>query len=112
MESRYCVKEEVAASQFFLDTDNTGVDDDANAGGRHFQLDACFLCKRDMASDRHLFMYRGDAAFCSEDCRQEQVDMDAVLAAPPVAHDATARSSGRRRRRRRRPPRTPSCPPR
>ncbi|CAM0148895.1 unnamed protein product [Urochloa decumbens] len=49
-------------------------------GDRHF-LDACFLCKREITPDRHIFMYRGDAAFCSEDCRQDQRSMDAALKA-------------------------------
>ena len=41
------------ASRFFLAVGK------ANAGGdhRHF-LDACFLCKRDITSDRHIFMYK------------------------------------------------------
>ncbi|KAK8538198.1 hypothetical protein V6N13_096020 [Hibiscus sabdariffa] len=41
----------------------------------HF-LDACFLCKKPLGVDRDIFMYRGDTPFCSEDCRQEQIDID------------------------------------
>ncbi|GMJ06072.1 hypothetical protein like AT4G17670 [Hibiscus trionum] len=41
----------------------------------HF-LDACFLCKKPLGGNRDIFMYRGDTPFCSEDCRQEQIDMD------------------------------------
>ncbi|KAK4769754.1 hypothetical protein SAY87_030286 [Trapa incisa] len=41
----------------------------------HF-LESCFLCKRSLGINRDIFMYRGDTAFCSEDCRQEQIDMD------------------------------------
>ncbi|KAK8520770.1 hypothetical protein V6N13_076908 [Hibiscus sabdariffa] len=41
----------------------------------HF-LDACFLCKKHLGGNRDIFMYRGDTPFCSEDCRQEQIDMD------------------------------------
>ncbi|CAN6202764.1 unnamed protein product [Urochloa humidicola] len=68
------------ASRFFLAGGN------GNAGGegcdrrRHF-LEACFLCKREITSDRHIFMYRGDAAFCSDECRQDQRSMDAALKA-------------------------------
>ncbi|CAN6215344.1 unnamed protein product [Urochloa humidicola] len=72
MEARY-VK---VASRFFL----AGSGNAAGEGNRHF-LDACFLCKREIASDRHIFMYRGDAAFCSDDCRQDQRAMDAALKA-------------------------------
>ncbi len=41
----------------------------------HF-LEACFLCKKPLGSNRDIFMYRGDTPFCSEDCRQEQIEMD------------------------------------
>lgn len=41
----------------------------------HF-LDSCFLCKKTLARNRDIFMYRGDKPFCSEECRQEQIDMD------------------------------------
>ncbi|XP_040381511.1 FCS-Like Zinc finger 7-like isoform X2 [Oryza brachyantha] len=55
---------------------------DGATGGRrrrlHF-LESCFLCKSSIAGDRDIFMYRGDAAFCSDECRQEQMDMDEAL---------------------------------
>ncbi|GMJ00445.1 hypothetical protein like AT4G17670 [Hibiscus trionum] len=41
----------------------------------HF-LDSCFLCKTPLGVDRDIFMYRGDTPFCSEECRQEQIDID------------------------------------
>ncbi|TYI34444.1 hypothetical protein ES332_A03G009400v1 [Gossypium tomentosum] len=41
----------------------------------HF-LDACFLCKKPLGGNKDIFMYRGDTPFCSEECRQEQIDMD------------------------------------
>ncbi|XVF52443.1 hypothetical protein PTKIN_Ptkin05aG0018600 [Pterospermum kingtungense] len=41
----------------------------------HF-LDACFLCKKSLGGNRDIFMYRGDTPFCSEECRQEQIDID------------------------------------
>uniref|UniRef100_A0ACD5V5A6 Uncharacterized protein n=2 Tax=Avena sativa TaxID=4498 RepID=A0ACD5V5A6_AVESA len=41
----------------------------------HF-LDACFLCRKPIASNRDIFMYRGDIPFCSEECRREQMDAD------------------------------------
>ncbi|KAL8196209.1 hypothetical protein R6Q57_025209 [Mikania cordata] len=43
----------------------------------HF-LDACFLCKKPLDHNRDIFMYRGDTPFCSEDCRAEQIDIDAT----------------------------------
>ncbi|XP_010941252.1 uncharacterized protein [Elaeis guineensis] len=50
----------------------------ASAGGHHF-LDACFLCKKPIAANDNVFMYRGDAPFCSEECREEQMEMDEAL---------------------------------
>ncbi|EEF45059.1 FCS-Like Zinc finger 2 [Ricinus communis] len=41
----------------------------------HF-LEACFLCKKPLGDNRDIFMYRGDTPFCSEECRQEQIEID------------------------------------
>ncbi|XP_009592194.1 FCS-Like Zinc finger 1-like [Nicotiana tomentosiformis] len=41
----------------------------------HF-LEACFLCKKALGDNTDIFMYRGDTPFCSEECRQEQIEMD------------------------------------
>lgn len=41
----------------------------------HF-LDSCFLCKKALGGNKDIFMYRGDTPFCSEECRQEQIDME------------------------------------
>ncbi|KAF0903671.1 hypothetical protein E2562_029048 [Oryza meyeriana var. granulata] len=70
------------ASRFYRVKPVTG-----GGGGRrlHF-LESCFLCKRSIAGDRDIFMYRGDAAFCSDDCRQEQMDMDETLEAVARRH--------------------------
>ncbi|XP_051193250.1 uncharacterized protein [Lolium perenne] len=42
---------------------------------RHY-LHACFRCARVLAGNRDIFMYRGDTPFCSEECRQQQIDTD------------------------------------
>jgi len=41
----------------------------------HF-LDACHLCNRRLSDGRDIYMYRGDTAFCSVECRQQQITMD------------------------------------
>ncbi|KAF2299639.1 hypothetical protein P3X46_021731 [Hevea brasiliensis] len=41
----------------------------------HF-LSACFLCKRRLVPGRDIYMYRGDSAFCSLECRQQQMNQD------------------------------------
>ncbi|CAB78770.1 hypothetical protein [Arabidopsis thaliana] len=44
-------------------------------GQPHF-LDSCFLCKKRLGDNRDIFMYRGDTPFCSEECREEQIERD------------------------------------
>ncbi|KAF8652964.1 hypothetical protein HU200_062395 [Digitaria exilis] len=39
-------------------------------------LQRCFLCHRELAEGRDIYMYRGDRAFCSEECRRRQIFMD------------------------------------
>ncbi|KAJ4912526.1 hypothetical protein Rs2_07147 [Raphanus sativus] len=41
----------------------------------HF-LDSCSLCKKRLGNNRDIFMYRGDTPFCSEECREEQINKD------------------------------------
>uniref|UniRef100_A0ACD5UUS8 Uncharacterized protein n=1 Tax=Avena sativa TaxID=4498 RepID=A0ACD5UUS8_AVESA len=55
---------------------------DAEPAGEHGvpALDACTLCSKPLARDSDIFMYRGDTPFCSEDCRDEQMQLDAVYA--------------------------------
>ncbi|KAL7116635.1 hypothetical protein ACP275_03G016600 [Erythranthe tilingii] len=39
-------------------------------------LRVCFLCQRRLIPGRDIFMYRGDSAFCSLECRQNQMTQD------------------------------------
>lgn len=39
-------------------------------------LDSCFLCKKRIGDNSDIFMYRGDTPFCSEECRQQQIEKD------------------------------------
>ncbi|KAF8768585.1 hypothetical protein HU200_007133 [Digitaria exilis] len=58
--------------------------------GVHF-LDACFLCRRPLAGNRDIFMYRGDMAFCSDECRSAQMAADEAAerkATKAVTHGA------------------------
>ncbi|XP_044967927.1 FCS-Like Zinc finger 2-like [Hordeum vulgare subsp. vulgare] len=43
-------------------------------------MDACALCNKRLARDSDVFMYRGDTPYCSEECRHEQMHLDAVCA--------------------------------
>ncbi|KAL4377992.1 hypothetical protein GQ457_02G009450 [Hibiscus cannabinus] len=57
-----------------------------NPGAAAFTLDgdaatasflrSCCLCKRRLAPARDIYMYRGDTAFCSLECREEQMKQD------------------------------------
>ncbi|PAN22364.1 hypothetical protein GQ55_4G014400 [Panicum hallii var. hallii] len=55
-------------------------------GANPHYLGSCLLCKESIACNRDVFMYKGDAAFCSDDCRQEQMDMDEALQAVARRH--------------------------
>ncbi|KAK6258913.1 Zf-FLZ domain - like 4 [Theobroma cacao] len=39
-------------------------------------LRSCCLCKRRLAPSRDIYMYRGDTAFCSSECREQQMKQD------------------------------------
>ncbi|KAL2467999.1 hypothetical protein Fot_51590 [Forsythia ovata] len=41
----------------------------------HF-LRACSFCKRRLIPGKDIYMYRGDSAFCSSECRQQQMTQD------------------------------------
>ncbi|XP_022772310.1 uncharacterized protein LOC111314957 [Durio zibethinus] len=41
----------------------------------HF-LRSCGLCRRRLVPGRDIYMYRGDGAFCSLECRQHQINQD------------------------------------
>ncbi|CAN6280365.1 unnamed protein product [Urochloa humidicola] len=56
-------------------------------GAGHF-LDACFLCRKPLAGNRDIFMYRGDTAFCSDDCRSAQMAADEAAERKALTHGA------------------------
>uniref|UniRef100_A0A2P2QR56 Senescence-associated family protein n=1 Tax=Rhizophora mucronata TaxID=61149 RepID=A0A2P2QR56_RHIMU len=39
-------------------------------------LEACFRCRKPLGHNADIFMYRGNTPFCSEECRQIQIEMD------------------------------------
>ncbi|KAH6796658.1 hypothetical protein C2S52_021212 [Perilla frutescens var. hirtella] len=50
------------------------------SGGSHVDtadfLRSCGLCNRHLAPGRDIYMYRGDTAFCSLECREQQMKQD------------------------------------
>ncbi|KAG7605444.1 FCS-Like Zinc finger 15 [Arabidopsis thaliana] len=39
-------------------------------------LEHCFLCRRKLLPAKDIYMYKGDRAFCSVECRSKQMIMD------------------------------------
>ncbi|KAL6633756.1 hypothetical protein ACP70R_026427 [Stipagrostis hirtigluma subsp. patula] len=71
-------------------------DEDAGEPHRHHHyLDACFGCGRLLGRNRDIFMYRGDTPFCSEECRQHQIEADEAREKRP-RQPAAARSEQQR----------------
>ncbi|EFJ07945.1 hypothetical protein SELMODRAFT_429299 [Selaginella moellendorffii] len=50
--------------------------DDALSERRNKVLRFCCLCKREIVYGRDIYMYRGIQAFCSLDCRDQQITND------------------------------------
>lgn len=48
-------------------------------------LSKCFQCGRLLADGKDIFMYRGDQAFCSQECRYKQIAADERKHRSPVA---------------------------
>ncbi|KAG8059833.1 hypothetical protein GUJ93_ZPchr0002g24098 [Zizania palustris] len=51
---------------------------EGGGGAKAHFLDACFLCRKRLAGNRDIFMYRGDTPFCSEECRRTQMEAEAA----------------------------------
>ncbi|KAK1413420.1 hypothetical protein QVD17_35193 [Tagetes erecta] len=47
----------------------------AGVDNSHF-LEACTLCSKPLGHNTDIFMYRGNNPFCSQECRQEQIEID------------------------------------
>ncbi|KAL0913488.1 hypothetical protein M5K25_016952 [Dendrobium thyrsiflorum] len=61
---------------FSLPATTTFFYEDLSDDEPHDFLDSCFLCKKPLSRNDDIFMYRGDTPFCSEVCREEQIEMD------------------------------------
>ncbi|KAI8566042.1 hypothetical protein RHMOL_Rhmol02G0008400 [Rhododendron molle] len=70
----------------------------AAAAGGSF-LDRCFLCQQKLLPGKDIFMYKGDRAFCSEECRCRQIFIDdnyfplAPMKQPPTSSSSSSSSS-------------------
>ncbi|RAL53989.1 hypothetical protein DM860_004460 [Cuscuta australis] len=61
----------------------------------HF-LEACFLCQRPLSHNIDIFMYRGNTPFCSQECRQEQIEKDEAREKRLKLSSSSSSSSKRR----------------
>ena len=61
------------ASAFFFD-------DELVSERRKQAMDACALCNKLLAREDDIFMYKGDTPFCSDECRHQQMRVDAACA--------------------------------
>ena len=61
------------ASAFFFD-------DELVSERRKQAMDACALCNKLLAREDDIFMYKGDTPFCSDECRHQQMRVDAAYA--------------------------------
>ncbi|CAM0903156.1 unnamed protein product [Alopecurus aequalis] len=43
-------------------------------------MDACALCDKLLVREDDIFMYRGDTPYCSDQCRHQQMRLDAACA--------------------------------
>lgn len=57
-------------------------------------LSACYLCRRQLSHGKDIYMYRGDRAFCSVECRYQQIVSDEKkkehCASAAMKHSASA----------------------
>ncbi|KAF4358353.1 hypothetical protein F8388_014623 [Cannabis sativa] len=61
----------------------------------HF-LRACFLCKRRLVPNRDIYMYRGISAYCSLECRQQQINHDEKMDKEEAAHASNSAATSAR----------------
>uniref|UniRef100_A0ACD5YW10 Uncharacterized protein n=1 Tax=Avena sativa TaxID=4498 RepID=A0ACD5YW10_AVESA len=61
-------------------------------------LQRCLLCHKDLAENNDIYMYRGDKAFCSVECRCRQIfiDEDAGSSSSSFCTSGGGARSGRR----------------
>ncbi|XP_041001059.1 FCS-Like Zinc finger 15-like isoform X1 [Juglans microcarpa x Juglans regia] len=72
-------------------------------------LDQCFLCYEKLLPGKDIYMYKGDRAFCSVECRCRQIFMDeeeslsknhcSLAAMKPTSSSSSSSSSTARRQR-------------
>ncbi|TVU11992.1 hypothetical protein EJB05_45607 [Eragrostis curvula] len=61
-------------------------------------LKVCGLCNRNLGPGRDTFIYMGEVAFCSHECRQKQMNLDELMETmcfPPAGGGGSSDQSGK-----------------
>ncbi|KAE9602164.1 hypothetical protein Lal_00049659 [Lupinus albus] len=61
-------------------------------------LDQCFLCRKRLLPGKDIYMYKGDRAFCSVDCRCKQIYKDEMETIEEGNYCSSSSSSSSRAR--------------
>ncbi|XP_020522892.1 uncharacterized protein LOC18434212 isoform X1 [Amborella trichopoda] len=51
-------------------------------------LSFCYACKKKLGNGKDIYIYRGEKAFCSCQCRNEQIMVDERMEKEPIAHSS------------------------
>ncbi|KAM0828825.1 hypothetical protein ACQ4PT_067282 [Festuca glaucescens] len=62
-------------------------------------LQRCLLCHKDLAENNDIYMYRGDKAFCSVECRCRQIFIDEDAGSSSFCTNGTSAAAARSGRR-------------
>ncbi|KAD3068620.1 hypothetical protein E3N88_36500 [Mikania micrantha] len=65
-------------SEMELSEEYTRSDSDPNTSCESF-LSFCHACKKNLEDDCDIFMYRGEKAFCCEECRCQEMVLDGLM---------------------------------
>ncbi|WOL03294.1 hypothetical protein Cni_G12014 [Canna indica] len=55
---------------------NTSLSSSPTSTHKSSFLEYCYLCRRKLQQGKDIYMYRGDRAFCSDECRCRQILID------------------------------------
>ncbi|KMZ61640.1 hypothetical protein ZOSMA_50G00600 [Zostera marina] len=76
-QSCYMAPQKTSDKKLFEDEDDEQeVEENRVPKYHHHFLDSCFLCKRRLDGDDDIFMYMGEMAFCSEECREQHIELE------------------------------------
>ncbi|KMZ61639.1 hypothetical protein ZOSMA_50G00590 [Zostera marina] len=72
----YMALQKKSDKKLFEDDDDEQVEENRVPKYYHCFLESCFLCEIQLDCDDDIFMYKGEMAFCSEECREQQMELE------------------------------------